>query len=81
MTTTETCQHHWHIDPPDGPTSWGECQVCGIAKEFANATPYGQAWFAHKEASDNEKEERSAVLEARKQHDQGNLGYPYQSGA
>jgi len=30
------CRHHWLIDGPDGPTSWGLCKYCGAAKEFLN---------------------------------------------
>ena len=30
------CIHHWIVRPPDGATSWGECQKCGRRKRFSN---------------------------------------------
>jgi len=33
------CSHHWIIESPDGPTSWGQCKHCGAEKEFLNARP------------------------------------------
>jgi hypothetical protein len=30
------CQHHWVIQPADGPSSNGSCQVCGETREFKN---------------------------------------------
>ncbi len=30
------CQHHWVIQPADGPVSNGSCQVCGEDREFKN---------------------------------------------
>ena len=30
------CQHHWVIQPADGPFSNGSCQVCGEIREFKN---------------------------------------------
>ena len=30
------CQHHWVIQPADGPFSNGSCQVCGEVREFKN---------------------------------------------
>ncbi len=38
----EKCVHHWIIEPPDGPTSKGVCQICGSTKEFEN-------WRTHEE--------------------------------
>ncbi len=35
--TEPTCQHHWVIEPANGPVSWGECQICHEAKEFKNS--------------------------------------------
>jgi len=32
----DRCQHHWIIDQPNGPTSWGECKHCGSRREFLN---------------------------------------------
>jgi len=36
------CQHHWVIDPPEGPVSKGTCRSCGEEREFLNYTerPY-----------------------------------------
>lgn len=31
-----TCQHHWLIEPPNGPTSKGVCKLCGEVKLFDN---------------------------------------------
>ena len=39
-TATETCNHHWVIDSPSGPTSIGICKHCGAVKEFTNYLPY-----------------------------------------
>jgi hypothetical protein len=30
------CRHHWLIDPPSGPTSHGQCRLCGAEREFSN---------------------------------------------
>jgi hypothetical protein len=30
------CVHHWIIDFPDGPTSFGKCKLCGATAEFTN---------------------------------------------
>ncbi len=30
------CTHHWVIDPPNGPISYGTCKKCGETKEFVN---------------------------------------------
>ncbi len=35
--TEPTCQHHWVIEPANGPISWGVCQVCHEGKEFKNS--------------------------------------------
>jgi hypothetical protein len=33
------CRHHWLIEAPHGPTSWGTCKHCGERREFSNASP------------------------------------------
>ena len=47
MTTCEpgvpVCEHHWVIETANGPTSWGECQICHEGKEFKNFIEKG-AW-------------------------------------
>ncbi len=30
------CRHVWIIEMPQGPTSKGVCEICGIEKEFLN---------------------------------------------
>ena len=35
----DNCCHHWIIEPADGPTSKGICQLCGAEKEFYNCGP------------------------------------------
>jgi hypothetical protein len=31
------CVHVWLIDPPNGPTSGGTCDLCGEVKQFKNS--------------------------------------------
>ena len=31
------CVHQWRIEPPNGPTSYGVCGVCGESREFKNS--------------------------------------------
>ncbi len=33
----ESCNHHWVIEPANGPISTGVCQVCDEAREFRNS--------------------------------------------
>ena len=35
-TKQQICTHHWIIDTPDGPTSYGKCRKCGKITEFSN---------------------------------------------
>ena len=35
-----SCSHHWVIESPNGPTSWGVCKYCGARKEFNNHLPF-----------------------------------------
>jgi hypothetical protein len=37
--TEVNCSHHWIIESPNGPTSWGICKFCGARKEFNNYLP------------------------------------------
>lgn len=32
------CNHHWIIDPPNGPTSSGSCKLCGLKRRFPNSS-------------------------------------------
>ncbi len=34
---TSICQHYWLIEPANGPTSLGECRLCGQRRSFANS--------------------------------------------
>lgn len=36
--TVLECRHHWLIESPHGPTSWGTCKHCGERREFSNAS-------------------------------------------
>lgn len=36
-TNRASCVHHWIVRPPNGETSWGECQKCGRRKRFSNS--------------------------------------------
>ncbi|MDE2837333.1 MAG: hypothetical protein OXL97_07480 [Chloroflexota bacterium] len=31
------CAHHWAIESPNGPTSYGICKRCGETREFRNS--------------------------------------------
>ena len=31
------CRHHWLIEAPHGPTSWGTCKQCGERRQFMNS--------------------------------------------
>jgi hypothetical protein len=35
-TNTETCCHHWMIDPVAGAESRGHCSLCGQQRTFLN---------------------------------------------
>ena len=39
----DECKHHWVIDQPNGPTSYGTCKICGVKEEFRNSMP-GSGW-------------------------------------
>jgi hypothetical protein len=36
VTKQHKCIHHWIIDAPDAPTSYGKCKRCGEVAEFYN---------------------------------------------
>jgi len=40
FTAAAACMHHWVIESPEGPTSRGECKLCGASDEFKNYVPY-----------------------------------------
>tara|TARA_B100000749_G_scaffold280850_1_gene279274 strand:+ start:7276 stop:7461 length:186 start_codon:yes stop_codon:yes gene_type:complete len=33
------CIHHWMIETANGPSSKGECNICGLSKTFDNSVP------------------------------------------
>ena len=66
--TTETCSHHWLIEPADGPTSNGSCQRCGETKEFTNSLIAPLT----KDGSDKQIKETTEVIEGRKKHRRDN---------
>ena len=35
--SNEQCAHHWVIDSPNGPTSYGQCKLCHAGKYFKNS--------------------------------------------
>ncbi len=39
----QVCQHHWVIEPPNGPTSRGLCRNCGESRDFLNYAD-GSSW-------------------------------------
>ena len=50
------CQHHWVIQPADGPSSDGSCQVCGEIREFKNyveSATWGDSRLAVKSSANN----------------------------
>ena len=32
------CNHHWIIEPPNGPSSPGSCKLCGLKRRFPNSS-------------------------------------------
>jgi hypothetical protein len=44
------CSHHWVIESPNGPTSWGMCKYCGAKREFQNYLPVS-SWEEDRSAS------------------------------
>ncbi len=32
----DACRHHWVIEMPNGPTSHGQCKLCGVERDFFN---------------------------------------------
>lgn len=37
MEVTDGCAHHWMLEAPNGPTSEGTCQKCGVTETFRNS--------------------------------------------
>jgi len=33
------CVHFWLIEPANGPTSRGRCNLCGLERDFQNCIP------------------------------------------
>ena len=40
------CEHHWVLDPPEGPVSKGVCRSCGEERDFPNYQEGGGGWTA-----------------------------------
>jgi hypothetical protein len=36
LSTEPGCTHHWLIEPPNGPESFGQCRNCGERRSFTN---------------------------------------------
>ena len=54
--TTETCTHHWSIQPATGPVSQGVCRLCGEVREFKNyveAATWGDSRLSNKTTSED----------------------------
>ena len=49
------CCHHWMIEAPNGPTSFGTCRSCGEVREFKNSVQItsweSEGSHAHKHAA------------------------------
>ena len=43
ITEDEDCTHHWVLDQPNGPMSFGLCKLCGVTEEFPNSLA-GSNW-------------------------------------
>tara|TARA_Y100000590_G_scaffold407766_1_gene498318 strand:- start:4063 stop:4251 length:189 start_codon:yes stop_codon:yes gene_type:complete len=41
--TDSQCVHHWVIEKPNGPVSYGKCKNCGEHSEFKNSIQ-GSGW-------------------------------------
>jgi hypothetical protein len=58
------CKHHWRIKPPEGPTSWGRCKLCGEEREFKNVMPWPYGKMSKAESVDFQKQLMAAVHQA-----------------
>ncbi len=45
---SETCSHHWVIEPANGPLSQGVCQICHEVRDFENYIEQPQKWIPTK---------------------------------
>ena len=69
-----TCTHHYIIETPSGPTSWGECKLCKETKEFKNFIDPDQGFRAVSTAA---KKLQKETLEAKKQEKADHIGLPH----
>ena len=51
------CKHQWMIAPPNGPTSSGNCRLCGERRDFVNYTEK-TAWGYNVSLDDLRRKER-----------------------
>lgn len=54
----QNCVHHWLIDTAAGPTSMGQCQHCGLTREYKNVVEswefgkWNQGWLNRRSYAD-----------------------------
>lgn len=68
MTTTDTCQHFWVIEPAKGCTSPGVCRHCGETRQFKNSI---NDW---KYGAHPDRVSHTETTEARKRHHRSGSG-------
>lgn len=58
-----TCQHHWLIESPNGPTSDARCQRCGATRQFRNHhdDSYYNMTIVEREAANKTRREEAAL--------------------
>ena len=56
--TDSECIHHWVIDKPNGPVSYGKCKNCGEHSEFKNSVQ-GSGWDRGPGAGKSDKSNKS----------------------
>lgn len=71
--TTETCVHEWQIQPPDGPTSSGTCQLCHETREFLNHIDT-ENWKEKGVKSKAAKKAQAEMLEGQKEYVADHIG-------
>lgn len=65
-----TCQHHYMIQPANGPVSVGTCKLCHETREFQNGTPT-------KKDGTEKIVETKEVIAGRKRAKLESIGMPY----
>lgn len=62
MTTDTLCEHHWKLEPPNGPFSLGQCKKCkeyGAFKNFELPT----TWFTPNTTKEGQHESEEEALD------------------